>query len=247
MSLAKYPYVHGNPVNAVDPTGLFSSLLDNSIASKIQSILASQSSAQIFRVTATAGTRGSIAVQLLPLAVVGVLARGHAIAESLPSDSDKWGVPIIVWGGHDLPETTQHIIKALTRSGYTIDNPSGRLLGSKVISPLLSRGGDNRRTWLRGVEPCASNYDSNSGLWCDEYPYNSVVQGGKANYNAGRVSLKLVPKAEQDVTIRGSQGNRLKLFYARNRGNVIKGGITNLQRGATQKCRIDRNSVKATG
>jgi hypothetical protein len=48
------------------------------------------------------------------------------------------------------------------------------------------------------------------GVVCDEYPFYSTEQGGQANYNLGRVSLKFVPQRESIP-----QGNLMSLSNLR--------------------------------
>ena len=51
---------------------------------------------------------------------------------------------------------------------------------------------------------------------CDEYPFASTLQGGLLNYNAGWVSLRLVPIQEGRA-----QAVLLSSFYRKNKLNSV--------------------------
>uniref|UniRef100_UPI00273A70D1 RHS repeat-associated core domain-containing protein n=1 Tax=Oscillatoria sp. HE19RPO TaxID=2954806 RepID=UPI00273A70D1 len=215
LSRAKYPYVHGNPVNAIDPSGLSSSVMEFSAFQTMLNALITQSLPLVTGVGMTAG-----GLTVLPIAVVAVLARAHVLGQTFPTDVKRWGVPIIIWGGGDLPQTTNHVFKALTGSGYTVDNPSGNLLGSQLIPPLLSRiKPPHSRSWYPNEVQCKGKTGRDGGTptkVCDEYPYASTAQGGAANYRLGQVSIHPVLETEQSVGIAGirnTQGLRLNEFY----------------------------------
>jgi RHS repeat-associated protein len=79
--------------------------------------------------------------------------------------------------GADMPQTTQHIDDAISAS-----KPS-------IVTYRGPNNGHSRR-WLRSEPACRGN---SLTIWCDEYPFNSVEEGGQAN----RPSLRLVPASEQ--------------------------------------------------
>jgi hypothetical protein len=64
LSLAKYPYVHGNPVNLTDPSGLFvfggGSSSELAVASKISAILKAIYSASPLIIRAIGQTAGTV-------------------------------------------------------------------------------------------------------------------------------------------------------------------------------------------
>jgi hypothetical protein len=64
-----------------------------------------------------------------------------------------------------------------------------------------------RRPPIRGKPGCGG---PGIGLVCDEYPYNSTLQGDKFNYRAGRVSLQRTLAADGP-----RQGGYLSSFYRR--------------------------------
>ncbi|NER35201.1 MAG: RHS repeat protein [Oscillatoria sp. SIO1A7] len=219
ITLHKYLYANANPVNGIDPTGLFKE--DTSAALVMQRILSSTS--QVITTTARVAFAGFVG---LPLAVVRILARLHAIWQMFPPNVDRWGVPIVVWGGNDMPETTDHVFKALTLSGYTRNNPQGNLLGSRFITPLLSRAPAHRRGWYNREVQCQGRTGAAGGnprRVCDEYPYATAAQGGRQNYNEGLVSIHPVLETEQTITLDGTQGTRLAELYRR--ANITNGNV----------------------
>jgi len=79
--------------------------------------------------------------------------------------------------GGDTPQTTQHIIDAIAA-------------GKPTIVTYRGPGNGYKRGWLRAAPACRG---SSTALWCDEYPFNTVDEGGQAN----NPSLRLVPSSEQ--------------------------------------------------
>ncbi|MDX2211647.1 MAG: RHS repeat-associated core domain-containing protein [Oculatellaceae cyanobacterium bins.114] len=212
LSLQKYIYVHANPVNATDPTGMYqeTSLTGETLRRIWEADLRAT---QFEKAVSVMGLVARVAVQ-----AAEVVARGYIYAQQIPSAVVRFlGIPAIVWG-LDLPYTTIHILRAQTGSGYTSHNQKGELFGAMPLPLLLSHGGNNERGWYNSQCPCQGRP---SGYWCDEYPYNATWQGGKKNYDAGLVSIQPVPAREQRGT--GSQAARLSSFYA---GAMVPRGQT---------------------
>ncbi|WP_235111743.1 putative Ig domain-containing protein [Acaryochloris sp. 'Moss Beach'] len=219
LSLHKYLYTHANPVNAIDPTGLFTlSKLKERI--KLESILSSQSVPHPVLDVTSGGRIGLRLVQVLATVV-------SASVLTASEHSRRFSIPAIIWGS-DLPETTDHISRALNRSGYTSDNPQGLTLLSKSISNTLSRvrRGTNPRGWYEHQRQCENRGSINGERdVCDEFPYASTAQGGSGNYALGLVSIHPVPNREQRWAT-NSQASRLRSFYSSSKANVTTGGIS---------------------
>ena len=225
LTLHKYLYAHSDPINGTDPSGYFTI----SEASTINKIIATLAAIQSVTHPNAIQTTGSLNIPVIEATAKAFSTTGRA-TEVI---SQQYGIPAIVWGG-DLPQTTQHIHKALTGSGYTLGNEQGLAGGSQPITPLLSRiprdigenlSGGSR--WYTKFEPCSSvskNKTKGSDgrtLVCDEYPYLSTIQGGLSYYLQGQVSISPVLASEQTGT--GSQGAKLSSFYPK--AGVSNGGI----------------------
>jgi len=108
-------------------------------------------------------------------------------------DRDEDNIPIQVYGSNNLPEHQQHIFDSMIGLG------SSRYPTSAVLN---KKDGERNDKFLDCALPTAT------GLCRDEYPYNSTYQGGEANYNAGKVSVRYVSRRESS-----RQGNFIKRFY----------------------------------
>jgi len=106
--------------------------------------------------------------------------------------------------GADTPQTTKHIMDAIAGGKPSIVTYRGAYNG-------YSRG------WLRTAPACRGQSRS---LWCDEYPFNSVDEGGQAN----QPSLRLVPAPEQRV-----QAGKWTSFL--NRCRVVAGEKVKIEPG----------------
>jgi len=233
LSLAKYPYVHGNPVNAIDPSGMFKE--DSLGALAVVAELSKITVPLVFSlpiiggaiviggvagVAVTAGVPGVVNVAKTAISIgarIGVqVARRMAEILTLVDDIlTLQGFPVIVWG-NELPTTTIHTFDALHGISNGFKYEGGR------ASPFLgriSRPGWGRQ-WLPGTGRCPDPDTSvGDGLTCDEYPYNSTVPGGWLFYELNQVSLRPVPDYEQLIGKRNpqtgatSQGTKLGQFY----------------------------------
>jgi len=214
LSLAKYPYVHGNPVNSTDPSGMFTIgevAIDNTRVSLERAYEASSA-------IRPAGTVSKIALRLIVYSVLvaATLYTLDYLLNGSEQDNDSYGIPKVVWG-EDLPESTTHTIEAL--SGAAGKGFKGGLggFGSPVLLRIAFPMRNHRRNW-RAVfsdwhdkEPqCRNKTGRPIGLSCDEYPYNSTIPGGLAAYNLNLVSLKPVSATEQNT-----QGGWLNSFYTK--------------------------------
>jgi hypothetical protein len=94
-------------------------------------------------------------------------------------------IPIQVYGSDVLPEHQEHIASAFWFTP----------------SILHKKDKENNRYWLKKAMPNCSEAR-------DEYPYAKTYEGGKKNYDKGRVSLQCVSISES-----GRQGAFIKAFY----------------------------------
>jgi hypothetical protein len=91
--------------------------------------------------------------------------------------------------GGDTPETTAHIVDALSSNA-----------GWSVLTRAEHPDSTSNRRWYQGDSRCAG--EVGDALSCDEYPFYTSRQGGPG------ASLRLVPGWEQD-----KQGGFLSAFY----------------------------------
>ncbi len=179
LSLAKYTYVHGNPVNGVDPSGLFFSVLTAPTVLNIAIgwILAVGS---VFLLSQSLSSFGSLIsseqVSTIP-EVANVTstpvqlstALSIVVAAEIVQDCAYWndpncfvGFPIQVYGAAAHEDHTNHIFEAQIGWGQTfsrenIGNPGFPddfgFLGDPIPA-FLSRGYNWPRTWLDGTSWC---------------------------------------------------------------------------------------------
>ncbi|NJK63447.1 MAG: hypothetical protein HC921_12865 [Synechococcaceae cyanobacterium SM2_3_1] len=226
LSLNKYIYGSANPVNKVDPKGLFGALPSpatvaaNQVAAATlhQAILATAYAIVFAQFQTLEGAK------LVPLSVIQADQRFANIARkpisigaintlltesySLEREvaSSPFGlktryrsIPVLVWG-IEYGKTFSHTLLALLGMGNTKDGGKAPPLLLR-ISPEWERGSP---PWYSKFAPCDQSIPGDK-LSCDEYPYASSLQGGKLNYQVNRVSISLVPEKEQS-----HQGANLK-------------------------------------
>ena len=238
LSLAKYPYVHGNPVNLTDPSGLFVGggyfapiaaisilaglgfILGNSLATRS---LRQDNAFPDYLITADPelanlsrqriSLSGSIALQAAKREIKRCSLLGDPNCGSL-------GVPIVVYGGRNFADHATHIFQAIRGRGYTRSRDNNPLAPAGTAPPFLARKNSSwSRDWYDSTRFCDDdmrNEYANRGFpftWsgaCDEYPFASVWQGGEINYQIGNsVSVKLVEFSES-----GRQGYFMSNFYS---------------------------------
>jgi RHS repeat-associated protein len=196
LSLAKYPYAHGNPVNLTDPSGLFvgygstavtiSTILQTAYIIGSVSYLSQTTLEPEFPQEVIDNNTGVRNLARQPISVGGNTRR--IIAEIEIEQAAAWdykpnvqGFPYVVWGS-EYQDIFQHDYDALHGKGDT-KNPPGK---SPAFLAHIRPGWD--RSWLRTLIKDANGYDR------DEYPYASTAQGGRFNYETNIVSVRLTNK-----------------------------------------------------
>ena len=217
LSLNKYIYANGDPVNFVDPSGYFSlggmmsagmnisisyarfeiaSMITNALLSPIIDAIVSKG------LPALDGYRGNsyMAGLLTGLASICYVGKNKCYIKGVSVFSN----------GFNTPYTTMHIMDALYGNGDTISGVSGNALTFLLIKGKTAERNDVP-PYMRKMSPmCNGKTGKGFGMDCDEYPYASTVNGGKLAYQNDMVSLRPVPLSDNR-----SQGQKLKSFYSK--------------------------------
>ncbi|NEQ99906.1 MAG: hypothetical protein F6K30_24940 [Cyanothece sp. SIO2G6] len=238
LSLAKYPYVHGNPVNATDPSGLFK--FDTVVGPIIQSILNA-----IPTVTPKAALIGAGLVDSFVAANwVSIAVTAGATSVAVAAELTRRKFPLLVHSGGNLKEHAEHIEDTQKGRGNTSrrvrrleelqrerPNPPDQIdshieKGSPIPLSLqiLPHPIDIRGFYApvrvipdRGREFIDQTLRPNGRLGGrtphsvarDEFPFVSTARGGTPGYDLNRVSLRYVPQSESN-----RQGGLISTFYA---------------------------------
>jgi RHS repeat-associated protein len=212
LSLNKYAYVHGNPINSTDPTGMLieEQIVGLDIGATLQAQAYATIQASTIRSSIFALGVGTLNLpQLLKLIITERQLKECNVAKN---EECQAGVPIVFFGQRNLEqsiiETTTHIESAIASGKHS-------LLSAWDTKP----GGHGLRTrrtkWYQSELACNKTPYLPNTKTCDEYPFFSTNEGGQLNYRFGRVSLKIVPIAES-----GPQGSLLQLS---GRAGVVPG------------------------
>ncbi|WP_458651020.1 NucA/NucB deoxyribonuclease domain-containing protein [Sivoneniella epilithica] len=202
-----------------DPTGLFSgNIQEFTVTEKLRTDLEAA-----YRLPAALRTYQATRTSMLAIAaaVATATAFGAIMTVSTARSLNRLlGVPIVFWG-NDVNEVTEHQFKAVTGSGYTINNTSGAIGQSIPISVALHRGDTRFPDKWRYDHPQSIGRSRVSQV--DEFPYGSTIEGGENNYNMGLVSLHQVNGSQN-----ASNGTRLRHFWNKPNVNVTKYGTNRL-------------------
>jgi len=225
--------VHGNPVNATDPSGMMLLMGLMTVVDK---------SKQYVQETQKINRQLTVAQKVLVVALGGIVIAGtiwtifnlDSIAFQIKlldskrklrecfeqQDKDcELDIPIVFcedrYKRQPLAETTRHIYDAI----------SGNAIRGLPLASLLSATKAGKDQWYRGQEECNKEAReayrakfSQTGA-CDEYPFHASEQGGLRNYDSYRgktVSLRLVPEKEA-----GPQGELMNAEGAMGRAGVV--------------------------
>ena len=214
VSLNKYLYANTDPVNRVDPSGM-QSLGDEmaavDISGTLSDIAVNYAKDQIYNAFSNA-IMNSLVGNLFGVGSIKVPTTGSAggaelvMALALMCKYSRSScflrvIPTFI-SGLQIPETTYHVVAAETGNGSV----------PAALPFVLVRGTPGRRPKYRGKPGCLG---PGVGLVCDEYPYNSTIQGGKLAYAAGLVSLQWTMAWEGPL-----QGGYISKFYSK--AGVIK-------------------------
>ncbi|GAC1471302.1 MAG: hypothetical protein NVS2B14_16860 [Chamaesiphon sp.] len=227
MLLQKYFYAEADPVNKIDPRGLFiGDINEFAAADAINTQLVAEETVSISTTTTLSTGTFPEAVSAVPqvanvarapISIAGRIAVAVAretitlLSEAMDAIelSPLLGFPIILWG-REIPATTLHTFEAL------IGTSNGFKNGVGIASPFLGRINPGwGRTWLNTVIPLPVP----TGQIRDEYPYQITIPGGPFFYDFHQVSVRLVPAFEQrgrnPITNARAQGPKLNTFFIR--------------------------------
>jgi RHS repeat-associated protein len=209
LSLNRYGYTHGNPVNGTDPSGMF--LVNDALVIQAE-IQKAYGAAVPFSLTALNTLKGGLykaAVFAIAYYVTTVVLEYLLEGREYKQESNQ--IPTVVWG-NNLGKTRDHTSEALSGQGSGFKDGFG--IGSPILFRIQFQKG--RRTgwralfgeWYEKEPQCKGKTGDLTNLSCDEYPYNSTAPGGLLAYDLHLVSLKPVDSDEQNT-----QGGWLNSFY----------------------------------
>ena len=177
ITLHKYAYGNADPVTYVDPSGNFSiSLSMSSVGMGGLSSLAYHTTgvSLVGSLLVLNGDSSRVDKQVTPADIAIARVRAKTCVQN-GNDDCGLGIPAVIFGS-DTWDATNHYWEAQTFMG---------------LPQILNRGPASNSGWYTrlSVPECLGRGTSQQ---CDEYPFNSTIQGGRENYALGRVSLKLV-------------------------------------------------------
>ena len=213
LTLNKYLYGNSDPANHIDPSGNFGiggmmsagmNISFSSIARfAVQDMIVDKLAGKIVESMISSVAKK---VVLMPGGNPGLNGFIQALATQCTFTKKNClignKIPVLSTG-IELPMHSMHI--AASQYGYGNTNSGFGVTSSVLIRGIPSGG----RSWYRNMHPCI-NGKVGDKLTCDEYPFFSTLNGGKANYQNDTVSLQLLPGWESD-----KQRNLMSNFYSR--------------------------------
>ena len=179
VTLHKYLYGNGDPLNTVDPSGNVG-LASISAGLNGRAVLAGRA------VGSRALTR-AVDKTILPILQTTGRAGGKAALRRLRRcirEKTRCGLNAnILIFGRNTPDMLTHV-----RDAQAL-NPRS------VVLRYDPKNGQRKSTWYRGLAPC--NLPTPAQKNCDEYPMFRTAQGGPEN--SSRVSLRYVPRVQNSV------------------------------------------------
>ncbi|TBW58858.1 tandem-95 repeat protein [Marinobacter halodurans] len=178
VTLHKYMYAGGNPINNIDPSGnSFMSLgIRLSISAELSNVAVN--TAGIAFVSALRYSFTDVDVNLMRKERTAADVRIGTIAANICAKSQdpdcRASIPLLFLG-NDVPQSTLHVLDA-------------QMMGKPVVLSRLSP--KHPSGWYEGAVECAGATGLFSSLDCDEYPFRSTHEGGPGNYGFNGVSLR---------------------------------------------------------
>ncbi len=196
VTLNKYLYTNGDPINFTDPSGHF--------AFTLTGISAGQSIMNGLAVVAVYITARVVLDRLVDVLFYSPIAE-ELVEQAIEGQRNKLNFKWISYGQH-IPEHTDHIGAALKGRGSSL--PGGHPGYLRATSQLNKKDkGLVTRSFLNAL--CGKPRPA--GKACDEYPFASSFQGGYQAWLEGKISLKLLSDSESK-----RQGNFMYWLYRYN-------------------------------
>jgi hypothetical protein len=177
ISLHKYAYANLDPALMVDPSGRFATLGDMMSAISGRAAIGFRS----------LGVRSPQAYLRAAQKTMVEAAKRYAKQCARGRNklkSCKLPLNILFYGG-DVSEVTEHIFDAVM---------NGKTAFLHRRYPVHDRG------WMKTKKYRKFCYDKRKqGQECDEYPFAAAVEGGKRNFDRGKVSLEPISAIDNNV------------------------------------------------